>query len=1268
MTEHDPNATAASAQGRILQALREAREQIEALQKDRDQRVAVIGMAARMPGAESVEAFWQLLLAGAHGMRELTEDELHAAGVDPLAPPEGYVPTWSSFSDPTAFDAEFFGYSPREATVLDPQHRVFLECAWQAMDDAGLGTQAGSDRIGLYAGAALNSHLLALHGDERLREQVQPVEAVVSNVMGLMPTRASYHLDLTGPSCGVQTGCSTSLVAVHTACRALLDGDCDVALAGGVTIVEAEPAGYRYEPGGIASPDGRCRSFDAQGRGTLFGNGVGVVVLKPLAAAQADGDNILAVIAGSAINNDGADKVGLLAPSVSGQAAVIEAAWRRAGLDPASGAYIEAHGTATALGDPIEFAALEKAMGGALRARGKRCGVGSVKSNVGHLDAAAGIAGLIKTVLALQHETLPASLDFETPNPQLKLEQSPFYVVDEARPWPRGEAPRRAGVSSFGMGGTNAHVVLEEAPVREPRISDPAKDRTWHALPLSAHTPAALGTLAGQLCTYLKEHRSTPLGDLAHTLQQGRRTLPVRRLCVARSVDEAIGVLEAPPIAGMQLESDAIERGVVFMFTGQGSQYPGMARILYAREPIFRDAIDACARHLEPGLNLQELLAADLAPEILERTDHAQPALFALAWALTQLWQSRGVEAEALIGHSLGEYVAACVGGVMSLEDALATVMVRGRLMQACPPGAMLAVHAPLDQVRDLIRDEVTLAAINGPEAVVLSGPTDAIDETAAHLDSAGVACRRLATSHAFHSPLMESMLEAFREHLAGIRLQPPQIDIVSNVTGTWLSDDDATDPEYWIRQLRQTVRFAEGVDTLAELDPVFLEIGAGDVLGSLVKAQLGPEAPVVPSLPGVRQAAHAERWMTQAFGRLWLNGGKVDWRHVAADEGPDPRTVSLPPYPFQRRRFATGAPPALSAGADRPSAPASGKDPDMDHWFHVPAWERVAAVRETGSSDTCWLVFGAPEDAAALASDFEASVVRLHAADRFARREDGGYDLDPRTAGDYRRLFAALAEDGIEASQWVQLPGASMRYGPDALVALAQAMIGADAPTPGLLSVITRAGQSVTGTEHLDPDSAALAGLAQVLMQEVPDLCARTIDIDNGTACPSPSLHQELGKDFHYAARLVALRGRYRWQRAFRSLPLKREAGSALRDQGVYAIVGDLSAGLGMHYARSLRSEYDARLILVAPPELPPVNEWDHWLDEHDSMHPIGQFIGRARALGREGEDWLLSRIDLGDRAALGEALLRGTMRFGPIDGVFHADVMGDAAAALLA
>lgn len=742
----------------------------------------------------------------------------------------------------------------------------------------------------------------------------------------------------------------------------------------------------------------------------------------------------------------------------------------------------------------------------------------------------------------------------------------------------------------------------------------------------------------------------------------------MRRLCVARSVDEAIGVLEAPPIAGMQLESDAIERGVVFMFTGQGSQYPGMARILYAREPIFRDAIDACARHLEPGLNLQELLAADLAPEILERTDHAQPALFALAWALTQLWQSRGVEAEALIGHSLGEYVAACVGGVMSLEDALATVMVRGRLMQACPPGAMLAVHAPLDQVRDLIRDEVTLAAINGPEAIVLSGPTDAIDETAAHLDSAGVACRRLATSHAFHSPLMESMLEAFREHLAGIRLQPPQIDIVSNVTGTWLSDDDATDPEYWIRQLRQTVRFAEGVDTLAELDPVFLEIGAGDVLGSLVKAQLGPEAPVVPSLPGVRQAAHAERWMTQAFGRLWLNGGKVDWRHVAADEGPDPRTVSLPPYPFQRRRFATGAPPALSAGADRPSAPASGKDPDMDHWFHVPAWERVAAVRETGSSDTCWLVFGAPEEAAALASDFEASVVRLHAADRFARREDGGYDLDPRTAGDYRRLFAALAEDGIEASQWVQLPGASMRYGPDALVALAQAMIGADAPTPGLLSVITRAGQSVTGTEHLDPDSAALAGLAQVLMQEVPDLCARTIDIDNGTACPSPSLHQELGKDFHYAARLVALRGRYRWQRAFRSLPLKREAGSALRDQGVYAIVGDLSAGLGMHYARSLRSEYDARLILVAPPELPPVNEWDHWLDEHDSMHPIGQFIGRARALGREGEDWLLSRIDLGDRAALGEALLRGTMRFGPIDGVFHADVMGDAAAALLA
>ncbi|MBG89682.1 MAG: polyketide synthase, partial [Verrucomicrobiales bacterium] len=666
---------------RILEVLSRARSEIERLKRPKDQRIAVVGMAGRFPGAESVAAFWEMLRDGVCGVRDLTEGELLEAGV-PRSEFEksDYVRRFASIENPTHFDASFFGYAPGEADVLDPQHRVFLECAWTALENAGYDPSQYDGRIGVYAGAALNSYLVNLHNDRKTRESVNQVQAVVSNVMGLMPTRVSYHLDLKGPSCGVQTGCSTSLVAIHNACRSLLDGDCDMALAGGVTIGQATPEGYLFEEAGIASPDGLCRAFDAEGKGTIFGNGVGIVVLKPLEAALADGDDIRAVILGSAINNDGSDKVGLLAPSVNGQADAIRQAVKRAGIEPGSISYVEAHGTATELGDPVEFMALDQAIGDGLAQDGSRCRIGSVKTNVGHLDAAAGVVGLIKTVLSLQHKQLPPSLNFSKAHPQIDFEARPFQVNAELSDWVDGSGHRRAGVSSFGMGGTNAHVVLEEAPER---TAEAATEREWHLLPLSAKTESALTNRQSLLIDDLTE-RTRPLADVAFTLQVGRQAMKHRRVVVCQAGEELREQGETKVV-------DAVG-SPVFLFSGQGSQYPGMTRQLYEREARFRECIDECDEILGSSLDLKKLLYGDADASELKKTENAQPALFAVEYALAQLLLDWGVKPVAMIGHSLGEYVAACLAGVFELKDALELVRFRGEVMQNCDSGAMLAV------------------------------------------------------------------------------------------------------------------------------------------------------------------------------------------------------------------------------------------------------------------------------------------------------------------------------------------------------------------------------------------------------------------------------------------------------------------------------------------------------------------------------------------------------------------------------------------------
>jgi acyl transferase domain-containing protein len=876
--------------------------------------VAIIGMAGRFPAADGVDALWANLRAGVESIARFGADELRAAGVDDetLADP-AYVRAMGFLPGAAEFDAGFFGFTPREAEITDPQQRVFLELAWAALEHAGYAPGTAAGPVGVYAGTGASGYLLhnllpyaALLGRAGF-------DVMAGNDKDFLATRVSYKLDLRGPSVSVQTACSTSLVAVHLACRALLGGECDLALAGGVSIPHAAPRGYTWRDGGITSPDGRCRAFDEQAAGTVAGAGAAIVVLKRLEDAVADGDTIHAVILGSAINNDGGAKVGYMAPGADGQAAVIADALSVAAVDPRTIGYVEAHGTGTRLGDPVEVAALTRAWRARTADTGF-CALGSLKTNLGHLDTAAGVAGLIKAALAVRDGIVPASLHFTRPNPALEIERTPFHVAAETRPW-RGALTRRAAVSSFGIGGTNAHAVLEQPPAPAARAGDP---RPEQPIVLSARTGTALDAARRNLADFFAAHASTDLADAAFTLQRGRAAFDWRLAVAASSLPEAVEALRSA--AGARAGGG---RPVAFLFPGQGAQHVRMAAGVYATEPVFREALDRCAEILVPelGFDLREVLYpedgdGDAATARLQRTAVTQPALFAVEWALAKLWMSWGVRPDAMLGHSVGEFAAACIAGVFSLEDALRLVAARGRLMQALPAGAMLAVHLPEAGLLPRLPSAVSLAAVNGDEACTVSGPFAAIDAFEAELRRDAIEVRRLHTSHAFHSAMMDPAVEPFRERVLRARPRAPELPYVGSLTGTWITPDQATDADYWARQLREPVRFRDGVDTLLQSpDAVLLEVGPGRTLGTLVPRS-GAHATIA-SLPHPRDAAADTRALAGAVGRAWSEGVAVDWAAYAGDRGG--RRIPLPTYPFERRRYYLEAPPATAAVVELP-------------------------------------------------------------------------------------------------------------------------------------------------------------------------------------------------------------------------------------------------------------------------------------------------------------------------------------------------------------
>jgi acyl transferase domain-containing protein/acyl carrier protein len=1259
--------------------------------------IAIIGMAGRFPGAKNLDKFWQNLRDGVESISSFTDEELIASGIDPiLLSDPNHVKVGAVLEDIELFDALFFDLNPREAELTDPQHRLFLECAWEALESAGYDSQRCKSRIGAYAGASLsNYYSFDLNRDQM--GSAQCYQTVIGNDKDFLTTRISYKLNLKGPSVTVQTACSTSLVATAIACQSLLNYQCDMALAGGVSVRVPQKTGYLYQEGGTLSPDGHCRTFDAKAKGTTIGNGLGVVVLKRLSEAIADGDCIHAVIKGSAINNDGSRKVGYTAPSVDGQAEAIAEAIMFAEVEPETINYIEAHGTGTALGDPIEIAALSKVFRASTEKKGF-CAIGSVKTNIGHLDAAAGIAGLLKTVLVLKHQSIPPTLNFEQPNPQIDFANSPFYVNKTLSEWKVGLSPRRAGVSSLGMGGTNAHVILEEAPA----LPASSSSRSWQLLVLSAKTESALETATTNLVQHLTQHPELNLADVAHTLQVGRREFNHRRMLVCRDIEDAVNALETRDAQRVFNHlQEPCNRPIAFMFPGQGTQYVDMGKELYQTEPTFKEQVDRCCELLKPylGLDLRSLIypnesEAEGAAEKLKQTAIAQPGLFVIEYAMAQLWMSWGIFPQAMIGHSLGEYVAACLAEVMSLADALALVAVRGRLMQQLPAGAMLAISLPVSEVEAVLDEQLSLAASNSPASCVVSGTYEAINAFQDKLLAKGIDCRCLHTSHAFHSPMMDAILEPFIEEVKKVKLHSPKIPFVSNVTGTWITTAQATEPSYWAQHLRQTVRFSSGIAQLLQPNRILLEVGPGCTLCTFAKKHLnredgqvalasgaGATAPIA-SLRHPKDKQPDVAFLLNALGKLWLSGVEVDWSGFYAHERR--HRLPLPTYPFERQRY--WIEPQKRADAIASTQESLSKKPDIADWFYLPVWKQsvppaLLEQRDLVAQNSCTLVFvdecGLGE---ALVKRLELEgqdVITVSVGSGLTEFGERAYVLNPRQRHDYEALLNDLLAQNklpktivhlwsitLYSSKTLGLESIeeSQAKGFYSLLFLAQALGKQNTTDEFQITVISNNMQSVTGLEMLCPEKATVLGSVKVIPQEYPNISCRSIDV----VIPSKGTWEEQNLTNWLLAELtaqspdsvIAYRGLHRWVQTFEPVRLNaRLEGTSklLKEGGVYLITGGLG-GIGLALAEYLAKTVRAKLLLVGRTALPNRDEWEKWLVTRGEQDSISRKIRKVQELEKLEAEVLVVSADVTELEQMRKAIATAQKQFGRIDGAIHA------------
>ena len=1235
-----------------------------------DSDIAIVGMAAQLPGAANVAQYWDNLCRGVESIQRLDAADLIARGESRarLSDPN-YVPSAAILKQFDEFDAEFFGLSPKEAAIMDPQHRKFLETCWHALEDAAHAPERFDGNIGVWAGCGMGSYFYWNVCSNR--DLVDGVGHFLlrhtGNDKDFLSTRVSHVFDLTGPSINVQTACSTSLVAIHMACQSLNSGESDMALAGGVTIEMPHGMGYLYKENEILSPDGHCHAFDHRAQGTVFGSGAAVVVLRRLKDAIADGDHIWAVIKGSAINNDGAAKAGYLAPSVEGQAQAIAEALVMSGVSSDGIGYVECHGTGTALGDPIEVAALNQAY--ARLSEGARqgpCRIGSVKTNIGHLDTAAGSAGLIKSALSVHHGKIPASLGYEKPNPAIDFDGGPFQVNDRFGDWPMA-GPRRAGVNSLGVGGTNAHVVLEQPPV--PAASGES-DWPFHIIAVSGRSKAALDANSAALADWLGANPGVNMADLSFTLTQGRRQFDRRRVLVAQDAAEAAALLANPDtrlVFDHQLVADGAEP--VFMLPGGGAQYAGMARGLYETEPVFRDWMDRGLDHMAQAhgedlraLWLPEPGAEAQADKRLLQPSLQLPLLMITEYALAQLWLGWGVRPTALIGHSMGENTAACIAGVMSFEDCIGLVRLRGQLFDRIPAGGMLSV--PLDPPEfeaELTTLGLDLAAVNGPSMSVVSGPDALLDRFSALMAAREIECQRIAISIAAHSRMLEGILAEFRAYLASIALHAPQIPIISNRTGQPLTAAEATSPDYWVAHLRGTVRFADGIAHLAQNpDRIFLEVGPGRAMQAMAKAHPAVNAnQVISTLRHRDHDTGDDTYFMAALARVWACGGHIDWDQIWG--GARRQRLSFPGYAFQRKRYFIERSNAATTEAEAELA----RIDDPAAWGWRPAWKLASPGIEIGPKGPVaqgvrnWLIFaddlGIGDRLADLLTGLGQQVAIVRIADTFADKGDGRFTLPVESDREgYEMLLAALAAgervpdrilhlwsltQGVHFRAGSSLLNSQLERGYFGLLHLAQAL-GAELPDARLdLIAICNDALRVADEPATAPEKATAAGPIRVLPHEMPNISARLVDIrlperKGHDAVAAMLLEEALAPS---GGAVAAWRDGRRFEQALERVALADDGMAGIPDGAVCLITGGFG-GIGQAIARELAPR-GARLALITRGRI--------------DTAPVIAAQKRLEALGAEV---LAIRADVTSPEDMVRATQETRARFGRLDVVLHA------------
>jgi iturin family lipopeptide synthetase A len=1253
--------------------------------------VAVIGMAGKFPQAGNLNEFWENLKQGKESLSFLSEKELEEMGVDPtqvdytnFVGAKGGV-----LEDREYFDAHFFGYSPREAEIMDPQLRIFHECVWEALEDAGYDPGNYSGSIGLYAGGASGFAWQALSHLSGKAFEIGQFTAWHLHDKDFLCARISFKLNLKGPSFSINTACSTSLVTVHLASRALLMGECDMALAGGVSINPQVPRGYTYQQGMILSPDGRCRAFDEKAAGTVFGNGSGVVVLKRLKYAVADGDHIYAVVIGTAINNDGIRKVGFTAPSIDGQVEVIKAVHQITRVNPETITYVEAHGTATTLGDPIEIESLKQAFN---TSKKQYCGVGSVKTNIGHLDTAAGIAGFIKTVLTIHHRQIPPSLHFEKPNPKIDFKNSPFYVNAQLKEWKTTGYPLRAAISSFGIGGTNAHALLEEAPQEEERPGH----RNNCLLVISARSEAALEVATKNLVTLFRQAPTISLPDAAYTLQNGRQAFNYRRILTCSNLEEAIRNLSEPGNRKVYTHHLKKEKtSFIFMFPGLGAQYENMGYLLYQTEKRFREEMDRCFEIIknQTQWNIKQWIfpseyqdTTSEKPEPVEMSpfEQSQLQVFTLEYAMARLLMHWGIQPHALIGYSFGEYVAATISGVFSLEHALMIMVARGRLIRTLDQGAMLSVPLNASQAENHIKDfymnkpanpepEISIAIDNG-ESTVLAGKKPDIEAFEEYMKQKKYMCIPMQGQHALHSPLMEPILEEFRGILEQAQFKAPRIPYISNVTGYWITVEDATNPEYWCNHLKHTVKFAKGMELLTrEKDVSFIEVGPGRDLSTMALRFIEEDSKyrainLIPTAPEARKEETGARYLLNKLGQLWLQGAQVNWNRYYGEE--KRHRIPLPTYPFERERY------WIDNQITREQVESfSQAKPEQTYtgMYYIPSWKRTRMPLHPKTIETNafqWLIFG---NDTSLEHRLIEKIKQHHQQVHYIKRETRDYvsllkELYQKGKGPEKILYFW----SVNPRESREITIETVEEAQDAvyyhLLSIAREIARLENQKKIKFIVISDQMQDIGEEEPIHPEKSLLLGPVQVIPLEYANIHCTSMDI----LLPKPGTEQEekLARHLWQESQsdnrdlVIAYREHQRWVRTYEPVDVTEpgEEHLPLRTHGVYLLAGGLG-DVGLTLADHLAEKVQARIVFISRRTMPALEEWDAYLEDKVADKTIKQIMTQVNALEAKGAQVLILQADITNEEQMKEAIEEVKKRFGEIHGVLHLAGIADGA-----